>query len=435
MQTIPSIDLYRELEVDPAATAETIDAAWKSLLKRHHPDVASDRTAAVERVKRLNLAHEWLADPGRRAMYDASRRRPGVIVLPRPERPADHRRTQRTARTVSPEQPERGQRATDAGAGTAEPAEPEDPRSGRDPSDHNPYAEYDAPRRRAAGMPLTDRPSAAVVKSGRVIPLLAPLALALVLIMVALSSIVSPRATSPVAAESTSTPAPSQGVQAATAPAGIATISTEIGALASGAANPRGLPAPDVDAAVPPECRSQQPTGPLSFETTVASAPALVYVVFCTATESYGPLVFVAGDHGWDLRVSGGRLPAGAQTGISGSITAPDAEEFGIAWGHNQGIDSTLSLYRIDGNTVTRFWDSGDIGLAWSLASFHWHDSTDPSVPGQLEVIAADMTTGTPGCGACRDHHLYRAIYDWQSVLGRGQLHQISSEPYVAGQP
>ena len=47
MQNIPRIDLYRELEVDPSATTETIDAAWKSLLKRLHPDVSSDDATLV----------------------------------------------------------------------------------------------------------------------------------------------------------------------------------------------------------------------------------------------------------------------------------------------------------------------------------------------------------------------------------------------------
>jgi curved DNA-binding protein len=70
LHTVPSLDLDRELEVDPAATPETIEAAWRSLVKRHHPDVASDRVAAMGKIKRLNLAHEWLSDRRLREMYD-----------------------------------------------------------------------------------------------------------------------------------------------------------------------------------------------------------------------------------------------------------------------------------------------------------------------------------------------------------------------------
>lgn len=75
MQTVPTLDLYRELEVDPAATPQTIEAAWRSLVKRHHPDVAADRDAAIEKIKRLNMAHEWLTDRRLREMYDLTQLR------------------------------------------------------------------------------------------------------------------------------------------------------------------------------------------------------------------------------------------------------------------------------------------------------------------------------------------------------------------------
>ena len=90
LDTVPSIDLYRELEVDPYATQETIDAAWRSLVKRHHPDVAPDRAAAIEKIKRINLAHDWLADPRLREMYDLTRyrRRQPDIGPAEPTRPA-----------------------------------------------------------------------------------------------------------------------------------------------------------------------------------------------------------------------------------------------------------------------------------------------------------------------------------------------------------
>src|SRR5688572_19581017 len=73
LDTVPALDLYRELEVDPAATPETIEAAWRSLVKRHHPDIAPDRAAAIEKIKRLNLAHDWLSDRALRSTYDLAR--------------------------------------------------------------------------------------------------------------------------------------------------------------------------------------------------------------------------------------------------------------------------------------------------------------------------------------------------------------------------
>ena len=66
---LPPFDLYRELEVDPTASSETIGAAYRSLARRFHPDAGAPLDA---RMRRLNLAHEWLMDPVRRARYDAA---------------------------------------------------------------------------------------------------------------------------------------------------------------------------------------------------------------------------------------------------------------------------------------------------------------------------------------------------------------------------
>ncbi len=71
---LPQFDLYRELEVDASATTETIEAAWRSLAKRHHPDITGT-APDPERIKRLNLAHDWLVDPQLRGRYDESRSR------------------------------------------------------------------------------------------------------------------------------------------------------------------------------------------------------------------------------------------------------------------------------------------------------------------------------------------------------------------------
>ena len=69
--SIPRDDLYGELEVSRQASVAAIEAAYRRLVKQHHPDVA--RSDDVERIKRLNLAREWLTDLDRRRRYDASR--------------------------------------------------------------------------------------------------------------------------------------------------------------------------------------------------------------------------------------------------------------------------------------------------------------------------------------------------------------------------
>lgn len=73
--TLPSDDLYARLELPPDATPEAIEIAWRSLLRRHHPDVAGP--AGLERAKRINVAHDWLGDPQLRARYDRDRGLPG----------------------------------------------------------------------------------------------------------------------------------------------------------------------------------------------------------------------------------------------------------------------------------------------------------------------------------------------------------------------
>ncbi|HEX5240756.1 MAG TPA: DnaJ domain-containing protein, partial [Candidatus Limnocylindrales bacterium] len=78
-ESVPRFDLYGELEVPASASAETIEAAYRSLVKRYHPDVleasGSADPQADERIKRINLAREWLSDPERRRRYDQSVRR------------------------------------------------------------------------------------------------------------------------------------------------------------------------------------------------------------------------------------------------------------------------------------------------------------------------------------------------------------------------
>lgn len=83
---IPNFDLYGELEVASTASTETIEAAWRSLVKRHHPDVGSGRGASAsdERIRRLNVAHDWLTDPERRARYDAERTIGAAFTGPTP---------------------------------------------------------------------------------------------------------------------------------------------------------------------------------------------------------------------------------------------------------------------------------------------------------------------------------------------------------------
>jgi curved DNA-binding protein CbpA len=68
---LPVDDLYARLELPPDASPEAIEIAWRALLRRHHPDVVGE--GGLERAKRINVAHDWLSDPGLRERYDRAR--------------------------------------------------------------------------------------------------------------------------------------------------------------------------------------------------------------------------------------------------------------------------------------------------------------------------------------------------------------------------
>ena len=63
-------DLYQTLGVARDASAEQIRAAYRSLAKKHHPDLNPGNKAAEERFKAIASANDILSDPEKRAQYD-----------------------------------------------------------------------------------------------------------------------------------------------------------------------------------------------------------------------------------------------------------------------------------------------------------------------------------------------------------------------------
>ena len=87
-------DYYKILQIDPGAEPEVIEAAYRRLARKYHPDV-NKSPDAVQRMQQINVAYEVLRDPAKRAEYDRARlRRPfyGPRESPRyttyPPRPA-----------------------------------------------------------------------------------------------------------------------------------------------------------------------------------------------------------------------------------------------------------------------------------------------------------------------------------------------------------
>lgn len=69
-------DYYRILEVDPQASKEVIEKAYKALSLKYHPDKnpAGDKELAARRWMQIHEAFEVLSDESRRAVYDGQRR-------------------------------------------------------------------------------------------------------------------------------------------------------------------------------------------------------------------------------------------------------------------------------------------------------------------------------------------------------------------------
>src|SRR5579883_1711138 len=74
MSATPLPDYYKTLQVDPLAEEEVIEAAYRRLARKYHPDVYTGPDAS-ERMRELNLAYDVVGDPSKRRAYDEARRR------------------------------------------------------------------------------------------------------------------------------------------------------------------------------------------------------------------------------------------------------------------------------------------------------------------------------------------------------------------------
>ena len=91
----PEFDAYKILQVDPAADPEVIEAAYRRLARKYHPDVNRDADAG-QRMRAINAAYAILSDADERGAYDARRQATVVAVEPgawavAPEQPARRR--------------------------------------------------------------------------------------------------------------------------------------------------------------------------------------------------------------------------------------------------------------------------------------------------------------------------------------------------------
>jgi curved DNA-binding protein CbpA len=104
MSAAPDADPYKVLQVDPEAEDEVIQAAYRRLAQKYHPDRTPGPDAA-DRMVAINAAWALVGDPGRRAAFDRERRTsapsPPVTEQARPARPTSPRASDHPPETVS----------------------------------------------------------------------------------------------------------------------------------------------------------------------------------------------------------------------------------------------------------------------------------------------------------------------------------------------
>jgi calcineurin-like phosphoesterase family protein len=70
MTKYEDFDYYEVLQVDPSAEPDIIEATYKKLARKYHPDV-NKTPSSLARMKRINIAHDILSDTLQREQYHA----------------------------------------------------------------------------------------------------------------------------------------------------------------------------------------------------------------------------------------------------------------------------------------------------------------------------------------------------------------------------
>ncbi len=68
-------DYYEILQVSPSAEPEVIEAAYRKLAQKYHPDINKSPSAS-DKMRKINIAHDILGDPIKKRNYDTTRPQP-----------------------------------------------------------------------------------------------------------------------------------------------------------------------------------------------------------------------------------------------------------------------------------------------------------------------------------------------------------------------
>ena len=71
-------EYYETLGVSKDASADDIKKAYRTLVKKYHPDLHPNDKAAAEKFKEINEANEVLSDEKKRKQYDFEREHPNM---------------------------------------------------------------------------------------------------------------------------------------------------------------------------------------------------------------------------------------------------------------------------------------------------------------------------------------------------------------------
>jgi len=155
------LDPYKTLQVDPEAEDEVIQAAYRRLARKYHPDLAETAEAAT-RMAAINAAWELIGDPAARRAFDRERSTEPTSGAAPPGGPARPSPTTRASATPPPAP----RSASGATAGEPEVVSP-DWTSGRSTQGSG----YDESMHKAQGHgaagPPPGRPSGTVLTFGR----------------------------------------------------------------------------------------------------------------------------------------------------------------------------------------------------------------------------------------------------------------------------
>jgi curved DNA-binding protein CbpA len=121
-----SPDPYKVLQVDPEAEDEVIQAAYRRLAQKYHPDRATG-DEAVARMVALNAAWELIGEPDRRAAYDLAHGDRRSASAGGPARAAEGPTAGATGSSQSPETQGGTGRDHTWGRGTGQPPRPGSP--------------------------------------------------------------------------------------------------------------------------------------------------------------------------------------------------------------------------------------------------------------------------------------------------------------------